>query len=201
MLSLQGKFADAEGHFLTALKLKPNDTSIRRSYASALAAEGKKEAEAKQWREVLRLQPDVEAALQLATLLGETGQFREALAEYRQVLAMQPDALEGLSNQAWLLAACSDPTVRDGQEAVRLAERACLLTDSKQPQMIGVLAAAYAEAGRFNDAVATAQKAIEVATAAGDTNFVAMNRRLQALYRVGRPYHEPPRPAARPRAE
>jgi protein O-mannosyl-transferase len=201
VLSLQGKFGEAEGHFLTALKLKPNDANIRRSHASALAEGGKKEAAAKELLEVLRLQPDVEVHLQLATLLYETGQFREALAEYRQVLGMQPDSQEGLSNQAWLLAACSDPTVRDGREAVRLAGRACRLTDFKQAQMVGVLAAAYAEAGRFTDAVATAQQAIEVATAAGDTNFVATIRRLLALYRTGRPYHEAPSSSARSRVE
>ena len=56
--------------------------------------------------------------------------------------------------------------------------------------MVGVLAAAYAEAGRFPDAVATAQKAIELATAAGDQRFAAMNQRLLKLYRAGRAYHE-----------
>jgi hypothetical protein len=59
--------------------------------------------------------------------------------------------------------------------------------------MIGVLAAAYAEAGRFTEAMATAQKAIELATAAGDQGFAAMNQQLLKLYRAGRPYHEPTR--------
>lgn len=201
VLSLQGKFAEAQGHFLRALELKPNEKSIRWSYASALAEAGKKGAAAKELREVIRLHPDVEARLQLATLLFETGQFREAVAEYRHVLAMQPDNPEGLSNYAWILATCSDPAVRDGREAVQLGERACRLTGFKQAQMVGVLAAAYAETGRFTDAVTTAQKAIELARAAGDTRSEAMNRRLQALYRAGRPYHEPPTSAADPGSE
>jgi Flp pilus assembly protein TadD len=198
-LSLQGKFAEAEGQFGTALKLKPRDAGIRRSYASALAEEGKKEAAVNELREALRLQPQVEARVQLATLLYETGRFHEAVAEYRQVLASQPAAAEALSNLAWLLATCSDPTVRDGPEAVRLAEQVCRLTEFKQAQTVGVLAAAYAEAGRFTDAVATAQKAVELATIAGDARFASMNRSLLGLYRAGRAYHEPVASGAHPK--
>jgi tetratricopeptide (TPR) repeat protein len=199
VLSLQGKFAEAEGQFGTALKLKPRDAGIRRSYASALAEEGKKEAAVNELREALRLQPQVEARVQLATLLYETGRFHEAVAEYRQVLASQPAAAEALSNLAWLLATCSDPTVRDGPEAVRLAEQVCRLTEFKQAQTVGVLAAAYAEAGRFTDAVATAQKAVELATIAGDARFASMNRSLLGLYRAGRAYHEPVASGAHPK--
>jgi Flp pilus assembly protein TadD len=190
VLSLQGKFAEAEGHFLTALKLKPSDAEIRKSYAAALAEHGRKEEAVTQLREALRLQPETELRVQLATLLCETGHFREAVDQYRQVLTVKPDLSEALNNQAWLLAACSDDTVRDGKEAVRLAERACRLTDYKQAPMVGVLAAAYAEAGRFTEAVATAQRAIELATAAGDRRLAAMNQQLLGLYRAGRAYHE-----------
>ena len=193
LLSLQGKFDDAENHFQSALKLKPNDAEIRKSYAAALAEHGRKEDAVNQFREALRLQPETELRVQLATLLCETGRFRQAVEEYRQVLAAKPESPEALSNQAWLLATCSDGSVRDGKEAVRLAEQACRLTDYKQAPMIGVLAAAYAEAGRFTEAMATAQKAIELATAAGDQGFAAMNQQLLKLYRAGRPYHEPTR--------
>ena len=194
VLSLQGKFAEADSQFLTALHLKPKDAGIHRSYASALADEGKKEAAVKALREALGLQPDVETRIQLATLLYETGQFRDAVSEYRQVLASQPDLVEGLSNLARLLATCSEPTMRDGPEAVRLAERACRLTDFRQAQTVSILAAAYAEAGRFADAAATAQEAIDLATTAGAAHFAATNRRLLGLYRSGRAYHEPSSP-------
>jgi hypothetical protein len=64
--------------------------------------------------------------------------------------------------------------------------------------MLGTLAAAYAEARRFTEAVAMAQKAIELAQAGGDAQFAAANAQLRKLYRAGRPYHEPPPTAARP---
>jgi hypothetical protein len=74
---------------------------------------------------------------------------------------------------------------------VTLAERACQLTGNRQPFLLGTLAAAYAEAGRFPDAVATAQRAIDLATAAGQPDIAARNRELLELYRAGQPYHEP----------
>jgi protein O-mannosyl-transferase len=193
LLSLQGKFGEAEEHFQAAVKLKPNDAEIRKSYASALAENGRKQDAVNQLREALRVQPAVESCVQLATLLCEMGQFREAVNEYRKLLEVSPDLPEALSNLAWLMATCSDGAVRNGKEAVQLAERACRLTNYKQAPMVGVLAAAYAEAGRFTDAVATARQAIDLATAAGDQQFAAMNQQLLKLYRSDRAYHEPTR--------
>ena len=184
--------------FLAAVRLKPKDAEIRRSYASALAEQGRKEEAVKQLRELLQLKPDTEARVQLATLLYQTGKFGEAVAEYRQVLAAKPDQPEALNNLAWLLATSPDSAVRNGAEAVRFAEQGCRLTEYQQAQMLGTLAAAYAEAGRFTEAVATAQKAIELARAGGDARFAAVNEQLLKLYRAGKPYHEPPPTVSRP---
>jgi hypothetical protein len=101
--------------------------------------------------------------------------------------------LEAINNLAWLLAASSDPSVRNGPEAVKLAERACRLTQGRAIVPLGTLAAAYAEAGRFKDAVAAGQKSLELAKAAGDARLVAMNQQLLQLYRAGQPFHETPR--------
>ena len=161
VLSLQGKFAEADSHFQTALKIKPRDLEIRSSYASALAEQGRVDDAVKQLREVLAQRPGTAARLQLAMLLCQTRKFPEAVAEYRLLLKARPDELEALNNLAWLLATCSEQTVRDGAEAVRLAEHACRLSGYKEARTLGTLAAAYAEAGRFTEAVEAAQKAVE----------------------------------------
>ena len=75
--------------------------------------------------------------------------------------------VEALNNLAWLLAAHPSDALRNGAEAVRLAERACELSEHREPVMLGTLAAAYAEAGRFGDAVKTAEKARDLAAATG----------------------------------
>jgi hypothetical protein len=62
--------------------------------------------------------------------------------------------------------------------------------------MVGTLAAAYAEAGRFDDAISTAQKACALASASGERDLLERNQKLLALYRAHQPYHEPARTVA-----
>ncbi len=198
LLTMQGNFGDAENQFAAALKLKPQDADIRKSYATALAENGRKDEAIKQLRAFLETRADADAQLQLASLLFETGQAREAVGQYRQALAGKPDVPEALSNLAWLLATSGDASIRNGKDAVVFAERACKLTDYKQPSMVGVLAASYAEAGSFSNAVSTAQKAIQLATAAGERQFAAANQQLLKLYLDGKAYHEPSAPNGNP---
>lgn len=192
LLSLQGKFAEADAQFQQALQLKPRDADIRKAYASALAEQGKPGDVIKQLREALRLRSDPGMRLELASLLREIRHYRDAADEYRQVLKVKPDEPAALNNLAWLLATCPDASVRDGAEAVRLAERACRLSGHSEAQSLGTLAAAYAEAGRFGEAVSSAQKAVGLATASGDQRLAAICGQLLRLYSAGRPYHEPP---------
>ena len=118
------------------------------------------------------------------------GFSRHRVAQLRQALSLKPDSTEALNNLAWLQATSADDSLRNGAEAVRLAERACQLTSNKQPVMLGTMAAAYAEAGRFPEAIATAQKANELAIAAGNTQFAQMNRLLLENYKQSKPWHE-----------
>lgn len=192
-LAMQNKFIEAESHFQSALELRPNSAEAHAFYGSALAAQGKMTEAVKHLREAVRIQPDVETRLQFAAMLRASGNIREAIEQTRLALAAKPDMPEVLSNLAWLLATAADDSVRNGVEAVQFGERACRLTDFKKARPVGALAAAYAEAGRFSDAVSTAQKAIELARAAGDAQFAGMNEQLLKLYQSGRPYHEPPR--------
>jgi hypothetical protein len=107
-------------------------------------------------------------------------------------LALQTPLMppELLNNLAWQLATSADPKTRDGNDAVKFAERACELTQYHVTVMVGTLAAAYAEAGRFNDAVATAQKACALATKLKQPELLKRNQELLDLYRRHQPYHE-----------
>jgi Flp pilus assembly protein TadD len=201
VLSLQRQYPEAEPHFQAALKLKPNDADIRKSYASALAGQGRREEAVPQLREALRLRPDTDARLLLATLLYQTRKFPEAIAEYRQVLRVKSDQPEALNNLAWLLATCSNERMRDGAEAVRLAEHACRLSGYIQARELFTLAAALAETGRFPEALEAAQKSIETARAGGNAQLAAVGGQLLTLFRAGKPYHEPAATTARPGAE
>jgi hypothetical protein len=97
-----------------------------------------------------------------------------------------------LNNLAWILATDRGVTNRNGAEAVQLAQRACVLTGYQTPVLIGTLAAGYAEAGRFKEAVDTARRARDLALAARQPDVAEKNRQLLGLYQSGRAYHQPP---------
>jgi tetratricopeptide (TPR) repeat protein len=132
-----------------------------------------------------------EAEAQVAVELCGRGDFAGAISRYRRALEIDPYLVEALNNLAWLLATCPEVSVRNGAEAVKLAERACQITEHRRTIFVGTLGAAYAEAGRFPDAVATAQKACELASIFKEVPLLAKNRELLELYRAGQPYHEP----------
>ena len=121
----------------------------------------------------------------------QLGRTREAVAQYREALKLNPNLAGPLNNLAWVLAAGPDDEFRNGAEAVRLAQRACELTHYDEPLFIGTLAAAYAECGRFPEAVATAEKAEQLANTAGAKDVAGRIRQLLELYRAGKPFHEP----------
>jgi hypothetical protein len=80
---------------------------------------------------------------------------------------------------------------RNGPEAVRLGERAVQLTERREVALLGTLAAAYAEAGRFEDAIVTAEEAVKLAESQGLRDLENRNRELLVLYRSGKPWREP----------
>ena len=103
---------------------------------------------------------------------------------------MDTNSVPALNDLAWLRATAPDPGLRNGPEAVRLAERACQQTQYKEVVPIRTLAAAYAEAGRFDDAVATARKALAMALAQGPKELAARDEQLLELYKSGQACHQ-----------
>jgi hypothetical protein len=95
-----------------------------------------------------------------------------------------------MNNLAWDLATNPDAKKRNGTKAIELALRACSATQYKQAIFIGTLAAAYAEAGRFEDAIKTAAQAQSLAAAEGQKELATRNAELLNLYRARVPYHE-----------
>ena len=114
----------------------------------------------------------------------------EAINHFHFCLRLAPDTLDALNHLAWILATYPRAELRNGPEAVRLAQRACALTDNKSPSELGTLAAAYAETGQFQLAVETAQKAEKLADPSGNDAVQARNHRLLELFREQRPYRQ-----------
>ena len=190
-LVAEGKYAEAQAEYQAALQLMPDDADLQ----TTLAANTQK-IQASQTlaglNEILKTNSTPEIHVQIAAMQTILGDYPEAVEHDREALRLNPDSPDGLNNLAWLLATCPDAKVRDGARAVELAEHACQLTQFKATVFLGTLAAAYAEAGRFNDATTTAQKACALASAAGEKELLKRNQELLALYQSHQPYHERP---------
>jgi tetratricopeptide (TPR) repeat protein len=125
--------------------------------------------------------------------LQNQGKNAEAIACWRDALQLEPNNVNTVDQTAWMLATCPDAAIRDGKEALELAQRAVQLSKGDVPMPLGTLAAAYAEVGRFSDAVETAQRAIDRAVELKDSELVGAFRAQIKSYRANRPYRESPR--------
>jgi tetratricopeptide (TPR) repeat protein len=187
----QGKREDAIAHYEQALQLKPDYAEAHYNLATALLAMGNSREAAKHLEWVLQINPgSVEAHYRLAEILEQTGRLREATEHYELALRFRPDYPGALNNLAWLLATREPAESTDPGRAVALAERACKLSDHPVATYLDTLAAAYAAAGRFDDAIAAAEKATELARAEGQSGVAEkIEGRLQ-LYRNGHAYRQ-----------
>jgi tetratricopeptide (TPR) repeat protein len=191
VLLAQEKPAEALDPLGKAARLKPAWPEPLRGLGQALARQGKADEAIAQYTAALQVAPqDVESHAQLAVVLSGQNRVADALRHYEEALRLRPDAPEILNNLAWLRATHPQAEFRNGAEAVRLAERACELTRRKEAVLVGTLAAAYAEAGRFPEAVQAAEEAMALASTAGQTNLALTNQKLLQLYRAGQAHRD-----------
>lgn len=189
----QNQLEEAEVMFQEALGMRPYYADALLNLGVLYTRQGKIEQATNYLHAAIRIYPKyAESYGKLAYTMTQEGRFEEALAYYRQAIALQPSLSEAHNNLAWLLATLPDARLRNGAEAVELAERACRLTGYSKTIYVGTLAAAYAEAGRFAEAVAIAKHAIALAEKNGEPELAAKNRELLALYEAGKPYRETP---------
>jgi Flp pilus assembly protein TadD len=191
-LVAKGRVDEAIENYRQALRINPKYFQALDNLGVALAVKGRFDEAIENYRQAIQVNSNhPETFLHLGMTLGQLGRTREAVVQYREALRLDPKLTKALNNLAWVLATSSDDELRNGAGAVRLAERACELTHYGKPLYVGTLAAAYAECGRFPEAVTMAEKAEQIATAAGLVAAAAKNRQQLELYRAGKPYHEP----------
>jgi len=192
-LRVQGKLGEAIECYRQALRIEPNFVRARYSLADALLAQGKADEAVGHYRRVLEGDPDsAEARYKLGMVLSTNGRVDEALSHLREAVRLRPGWPAPAASLAWTLATAPTATVRNGPEAVRLAEGVCQATGYQDPKLLDVLAAAYAEVGRFPEAVEAARKAFSLSASAGPERLAERKRRLE-LYQAGCPYRVRPR--------
>jgi Flp pilus assembly protein TadD len=144
-------------------------------------------------QEAVRIQPnDTDAQNNLGLALLLSGDEADAAIHFEQSLASNPNNLNARCNLAWVLATSPDPSRRNGERAVELATSVAQGPGRGNPTVLRTLAVAYAETGRFNEAIETAQQAIEIAKATGNDGLAADLERNIAAYRLNQPIRNGP---------
>ena len=187
----RGQMDEAISRFQTAVDLRPENAPAHDNLAKAFLQKGQVADAMLHYRKLLEIQPDnVEARNILGTVLIQQGRVREAIEQWQETLAMQPENGNAKSNLAWVFATYPEESVRNGTQAVQLAAQALQLSGGKNAIILRTLAAAYAESGRFAEAVHTAERGLELAIGQGNAHLAAELQRNIALYRMNSPLRD-----------
>jgi len=190
-LARQGQYQLAQDHYREALRWDPDSFDAHNNLAYLLAQAGELNEAVLEFEAALSLKPQMwQAQYGLAEVLQRRSQAGEAANHYRQALNVRPDFPEALTRLAWLLASNQDPGIRNGTEAVTLAERACRLTGFKQAASLRALTVALGEEGRFSEAIEWAEKARDIEARTSQKAASPSSDELIELFRAGHPYRQ-----------
>jgi tetratricopeptide (TPR) repeat protein len=186
-----GQTDAAIAEFEKTFELQFDHAESHYSLATAFRQKGDIEGAIVHYRKAIELRTDfANAHNNLGNAFRQQRRFTEAAREYQAALKSDAQSVLAANNFAWLLATCPDASVRNGARAVELAEQAAHSSGGNNPIILHTLAAAYAEDGQFDKAVAAAKEALETAEANGISGLTESLRNKLLLYQAGSPYHE-----------
>ncbi len=168
----KGQLKEAIVQYQKALEINPNFPEAINNLGYCFLQNGQIDNAIAEFEEVLKLQPDFAPEYaNLGDAYRQKGAADEAVANYQKAIELQPQFVSVQRKLAWMLATWPDASIRNGKKAVDLAEQANQLTGGQDAEVLRALAAAYAETGRFPEAVSTAKKALALATAKSDSTL------------------------------
>ena len=187
LLAAAGKFDEAIADLEELRRRAPKDLMATLQLAMLYVGRQRHDEAVELYTAIIAERPD-----HWGSLLGRgdallnTGKHRRAIADYEAAFKKQPKDPHLLNNFAWVLATSPVDKLRDGERAVRLATKACELTEHKQAHILSTLAAGYAESGDFVSAVKWAEKAVEI----GDEDQLDPLKAELESFRAGKPWRE-----------
>jgi tetratricopeptide (TPR) repeat protein len=186
----KGDYARAIADYDRALRIDPDRTEAYADRGLTHEKMGEHTKALADCRDAIRLNPDyLPFFYRQAAAAVRKGDFEKAISDLNDVIRLRPRFFGAYNDLAWILATCSKGNLRNGPGAVEKAQKACTLTKWNVPTCMDTLAAACAEAGRFDEAVKWETKFLDSRL----SNEVADKARQRlSLYKQGKPYHEEP---------
>jgi tetratricopeptide (TPR) repeat protein len=191
LLNDGGKPEAALNYCREAVRLNPKSPFSHSSLAIVLVELGRFDEAMGQYSEAAQLDASyAPPRFQMGRILLKQGRDAEAMPHFHEALRIEPDNLQMLIYLARVLAADENPRIRNGTEALVLATRASRLAGQAQPVALDALAMAYAETGRFDDAVQTGREAVTLARAASQKDDAAIMQQRLEFYQKHQPWRE-----------
>jgi protein O-mannosyl-transferase len=189
ILFVRGQGDEAIRHYERALSLRDGNVAAHYGLGKALAAERKTDEAIFHFQKALSIQPDnIAATNDLGVMFASKGEITNAIAVWRQTLSFDPDNADAANDLAWVLATAADAELREGGEAVELAQRA-IRSGGENAFVLRSLAAALAETDQFTEAAAMAERGKALAEAGGDRAMAESLRHCAELFRHGEKLH------------
>jgi len=185
------RFDEATKHYAKALEFDPEFARAHFGLGKTYYLQHKWELAIERLREALKTEPEfLKARSNLANALYKRGDIKDALEEAYLILEAKPDMEYYLNFVAWIRATSASEELRNPEEAVRLATKACELTSYENVEIMNTLAAAFASADRFDDAVQITEKAIKLAQSNGSRKMAEKTQKRLELYKRNLPYFD-----------
>ena len=189
---VQGKIDEAVRYYQLALEVNPDLAEAHNNLGSLLQQQGELEATINHFLQVVRIRPDdAKVHYRLGVLLGQTGQTVDAIEHFGKAVVLEADWTMPMNGLAWVLATHPDRKLRDSGRAIRLAQRASELTENRDASILDTLAAAYAAANQFDQAVATAEAALGLIDDRASSDLETDLKKRLDLYRQRSPFRDP----------
>jgi Flp pilus assembly protein TadD len=189
ILFVRGQIDESIEHYESALRLRDGNAAAHFGLGRALAAKQRTDAAILHFQKALSIQPDyVGASNDLGIAFASKGEIKEAMQAWRQTLSFDPENPDAANNIAWVRATATDADLRNGKEALELAQRS-IRSGGENPVVLRTLAAAQAENGQFADAIATCQRGEELAQRIGDRAMAENLHSCIELFRRREPLH------------
>jgi Flp pilus assembly protein TadD len=184
----KGHMDEAIVQYQKALEIKPDFAEAHNNLGYCFLQIGRVDEAIVHYRKAIELQPHfVQAYNNLGNAFSRNGMAAEAMACYQKAIELQPQFTPAQLNLAWMLATWPESSVRNGGKAVVLAGKANELSKGQDPRILRTLAAAYAETGRFPEAVLTAKQALTLAVAKSNTGLTNVLQTEIELYQTNSP--------------